>query len=89
MYTRISERYAPFILGLAGGGPGVVASPLFWGSAPVLGLCTLLQKATLAGQNYYFIYNIKALMYHTFLEVSCQGDLKKNILNFFGLNLGS
>ena len=33
-YTRISGRYAPFILGPAGGSPEVVASPRFWGSLP-------------------------------------------------------
>ena len=37
-------RYAPFILGPAGGGPGVGALPLFWGSAPVCVFAPILAK---------------------------------------------
>ena len=38
---RISGRYAPFILGPAGGGPGVGASPLLWDSTLILSLCPI------------------------------------------------
>ena len=39
IYTRISGRYAPFILGPAGSSPGTGGFAPIWGFAPILGLC--------------------------------------------------
>ena len=66
MYTRISGRYAPFILGPAGGGPGVGALPLFWGSTPVLIICPKFKHVN--NKKIYKISEISDIFFFTFSD---------------------
>ena len=91
LYTRISGRYAPFILGPAGGDPGVGASPLLWGSAPFLGLCPYSGHQNSENVKIIFFYKFPKFCQSPFqkwsnkkkiLKVAKSPETPRNVENF-------